>query len=213
MVATGLRFGAIGERHWEGKEASRPNDIYDAKADALHVLESIGLNTQSIQIAREASDYFHPGRSGVLKMGKNILAQFGEIHPAVLDGMDIKGNIVGFEVFLDNVPTPKKKGSAKALLQLSAFQPVARDFAFIVDEQVEADALIRAASGTDRNLISNVSVFDIYQGKGVDDGKKSIAINVEIQPKKQTLTDAEIEGLGQKIIDAVASKTGAVLRG
>jgi len=146
-------------------------------------------------------------------MGKNILAQFGEIHPGVLDGIDVKGNIVGFEVFLDNVPAPKKKGSAKTLLQLSAFQPVARDFAFIVDEQVEAESLIRAASGTDRNLIANVSVFDIYQGKGVDDGKKSVAINVEIQPKKQTLTDAEIEGLGQKIIDAVASKTGAVLRG
>jgi len=213
MVATGLRFGMVGERHWEGKDASRPNDIYDAKADALDVLGSIGLNTQSVQTAREASGYFHPGRSGVLKMGKNVLAQFGEIHPAVLDGMDVKGNVIGFEIFLDNVPAPKKKGSAKALLQLSTFQPVARDFAFIVDENVEVEAITRAAKGAERNLISDISVFDIYQGKGVDDGKKSVAINVVLQPVKQTLTDAEIDGLSKKIIEAVAAKTGGVLRG
>jgi len=217
MIATALRFGAVGARHWVGKEASRENDIYDAKADALATLQAAGVSTSSLQTSREASEYFHPGRSGVLKMGNKILAQFGEIHPAILAHMDIKeqlvGQVVGMEVFLDAIPTPKKKGTARPLLKSSAFQPVSRDFAFIVDEQVEAESLIRAAKGTDRNLISNVSIFDVYQGKGVEEGKKSLALNVEIQPIKQTLTDAEIDGLGQKIIDAVASKTGGILRG
>ena len=212
-IATGIRYGAHGERHWSGPEAHRPNDIYDAKADACAALEAMGTPTGNLQTAREASDHFHPGRSATLRLGKNVLAQFGEIHPAILDEMDIKGNVVGFEVFLDNLPEAKKKGPAKSLLQVSQFQPVTRDFAFIVDENVEVETMTRAATGAERNLISKVSVFDVYQGKGVDEGKKSIAMNVVIQPVKQTLTDAEIDGISQKIVDAVASKTGAVLRG
>lgn len=213
IVATGLRYGDAGDRHWSGAEANRSNDVYDVKADAVAALAAMGAPTGNLQTAREASDYFHPGRSAVLKLGKNVMAQFGEIHPAILDQMDIKGNVVGFEVFLDAIPTAKRKGPAKPLLQASAFQPVERDFAFIVDENVEVETMTRAAIGAERNLISNVSVFDIYQGKGVDDGKKSVAINVTLQPVKQTLTDSEIEGISQKIIDAVSSKTGAALRG
>ncbi len=214
-VATGLRFGALGPRHWssESTNTARKNDIYDAKADALAALEAAGAPTATLQTAREASEYFHPGRSGVLKMGNKPLAQFGEIHPAILDDMGIKANIVGFEVFLNNIPKKKKKGPAKPLLKNSQFQPLSRDFAFIVDENVEAEAIIRAAKGAERNLITDISVFDIYQGKGVEDGKKSVAINVVIQPVKATLTDPEIEGLCKSIIDAVSSKTGAVLRG
>ncbi len=212
-VVTGLRFGALANRHWEGQNANRQNDIYDAKADVMATLEAMGAPTQSLQTAREASDYFHPGRSGVLKMGNKPLAQFGEIHPAILGDMGVKGHVVGFEIFLNNLPPQKKKSAAKPLLKLSQFQPLSRDFAFIVDENVEAESIIRAAIGVDRNLIAGVSVFDVYQGKGVEDGKKSVAINVEIQPVKQTLTDSEIEGLSQKIIDAVGSKTGAMLRG
>jgi phenylalanyl-tRNA synthetase beta chain len=211
--ATGIRYGAQGEKHWSGNDANRANDIYDAKADAIAALNAAGVSTENLQTAREASGHYHPGRSAVLKQGKNILAQFGEIHPAILEEMDIKSNLVGFEVFLDNIPSGKKKGTAKKLLQLSAFQPVMRDFAFIVDENVEVDQITRAAQNAERNLINAVSVFDVYQGKGVDEGKKSIAINVVIQPVKQTLTDAEIDGISQKIIDAVASKTGAFLRG
>ena len=212
-VATGIRFGAIGPRHWDGAQAHRKNDIYDAKADALAALEAVGAPTATLQTAREASDYFHPGRSGTLKMGNKTLAQFGEIHPAILDDMNIKSGVVGFEVFLEEVPKKKNKGPAKPLLQNSQFQPLSRDFAFIVDENVETESITRAAKGAERNLISDISVFDIYQGKGVEEGKKSVAINVVIQPVKQTLTDSEIEGLCTKIIDAVASKTGAVLRG
>ena len=214
-IATGIRFGALGPRHWasEGANAARKNDVYDAKADAIATLEAAGVSTGSLQTAREASDYFHPGRSGALKMGNKTLAQFGEIHPAILDDMDIKSNVVGFEIFLNEIPQKKSKGPSRPLLKASQFQPVNRDFAFIVDENVEAEAITRAAKGAERNLISDISVFDIYQGKGVEDGKKSVAINVVIQPVKQTLTDAEIEGLCKKIVEAVASKTGAVLRG
>lgn len=211
--ASGIRYGRQGEKHWSGDNANRKNDIYDAKADAIAALNAAGAPTANLQTAREASDYYHPGRSAVLKLGKNVIAQFGEIHPAILDEMDIKSNVVAFEVFLDNIPESKKKGTAKTLLQISAFQPVQRDFAFIVDENVEVENITRAAQNAERNLITNVSVFDVYQGKGVDDGKKSIAINVVIQPVKQTLTDSEIEGIAKKIIDAVAAKTGAVLRG
>ncbi len=212
-VATGIRFGTIGSRHWDGVKAHRKNDVYDVKADALATLEAAGAATASLQTAREASDYFHPGRSGALKMGNKTLAQFGEIHPAILDDMGIKSSVMGFEVFLDELPKKKNKGPAKPLLKNSQFQPLSRDFAFIVDENVEAESITRAAKGAERNLITDISVFDIYQGKGVEDGKKSVAINVVIQPVKQTLTDSEIEGLCTKIIDAVGSKTGAVLRG
>ena len=212
-VATGVRFGSISARHWDGASTSRKNDIYDAKADALAALEAAGASTSTLQTAREASDYFHPGRSGVLKMGNKALAQFGEIHPAILADMGIKGNVVGFEVFLNEIPQKKNKGPSRPLLQASQFQPLFRDFAFIVDENVEVESITRAAKGAERNLITEISVFDVYQGKGVEEGKKSIAINVVIQPVKATLTDAEIEGLSKKIIEAVAAKTRAVLRG
>jgi len=162
---------------------------------------------------KELAGHFGSNDNSLTLSNKNILAQFGEIHPAILDDMDIKAGVVGFEVFLDNLPTPKKKGPAKSLLQLSQFQPVSRDFAFIVDENVEVEQITRAAIGAERNLIASVEVFDVYQGKGVEEGKKSIAINVMIQPVKQTLTDPEIEGIAQKIVDAVSAKTGAVLRG
>jgi len=142
-----------------------------------------------------------------------VLATFGEIHPAILEDMDIKAPLCAFEVFLDNIPESKKKGSAKSLLNIPAFMPLARDFAFIVDENVEVDNILRAAKSADKTLIQNAEAFDVYQGKGIEDGKKSIAITVTIQPIKQTLTDSEIEGLSKKIIEAVASKTGAVLRG
>ena len=211
-IAAGIRTGSTGTRHWSGTQAHRAIDIYDAKADAFVALEAAGAPTGNLQTARSAPDYFHPGRSATLSLGKNVLAQFGEIHPMILEEMGIKGAVCGFEVFLDNIPAGKTKGPAKALLQISQFQPVNRDFAFIVDETLEVDTLVRAIKGVERNLITDVSVFDVYQGKGVDAGKKSVAINVVLQPVKQTLTDAEIEGISQKIIDIAASKVGATLR-
>ena len=212
-VAAGIRHGAVGTRHWSGAQANRDVDIYDVKADAIAALEAAGAPTANLQTARQAAVYFHPGRSATLSLGKNVLAQFGEIHPAILEEMGIKAPVCGFEVFLDNIPESKKKGPARPLLNIASLQPVNRDFAFIVDETLEVEALVRAIKGVERNLITEVSVFDIYQGKGVDTGKKSVALNVVLQPVKQTLTDAEIEGISKKIIDIAASKTGAELRG
>ena len=126
--------------------------------------------------------------------------------------MGVKGPVAAFEAFLNNAPAPKKKGSAKPLLVLSPFQPVQRDFAFLVEDKVEADAIIKAARSPDK-MIETVEIFDIYKGKGVEDGKKSVAINVIIQPKDKTLSDAEIDSISKKIVEAVTSKCGAALRG
>jgi len=212
FVATGLRAGANAPRHWANEKSSRAIDVYDAKADAIAVLEACGAPGASAQVAREAPDYYHPGRSGTLKLGKNILAKFGEIHPGILEDMNVKGPVVGFEVFLQNIPESKKKGTAKKLLKLAPLQPLSRDFAFLVDDTVSAEDLVRATKSADKNLITEGYVFDVYTGKGVDDGKKSVALNITIQPKDKTLTDEDLESLSKKITDNVASKTGGTLR-
>lgn len=212
-VAAGVRYGEAGPQHWSGSYNHRPVDALDAKADALAALEAIGAPVQNLKIMRDVPDYYHPGRSGTFCLGKSVLARFGEIHPAVLEKMDITAQAVGFEVFPNAVPEARRKGSARPLLTLSPFQPVERDFAFIVDENVEVDSLLAAAKGVDRDLIAAVSVFDVYQGQGVEDGKKSVAIRIIFQPKDRTLVDSEIDGLGQKIAGAVAARTGGILRG
>lgn len=212
LVATGIRSGSHGPRHWSGASVSRDVDVMDAKADALAVIESAGIPATGLQVAREAPAWYHPGRSGVLKMGTNVVARFGEMHPATLEALDVKGPVVGFEVMLENIPQPRKKGTARPLLQLAPLQPVSRDFAFLVDVKVEADALSRAIRGSEKDLIADVQIFDIYTGKGVPEGKKSVALAVTLQPRQQTLTDADIENIARKIVDAVAGKTGGILR-
>lgn len=213
IVAAGVRHGNVAPRHWTGAATSRGVDVFDAKADAMAALAAAGAPVGNLQISRDAPDHFHPGRSGALRLGANVLGYFGEIHPAILDDIGIDAAASGFEVFLDNIPEAKKKGTAKPLLTLATLQPVERDFAFIVDEQVEADSVARAARGADKKFITGADVFDIYQGKGVEDGKKSVAIAVTLQPIDQTLTDAEIDGIAKKIVDMVCSKTNAILRG
>lgn len=213
VVATGIRMGAMGNKHWSGAAASRPVDAYDAKADALEALAACGGVTAAVQVSRDAPRWYHPGRSGTLRMGANVIAAFGEIHPRILEDMKVTGPVIGFELFLENIPEAKRKGTAKSLLELSPFQPVARDFAFLADANVDADQFVKAIKSVDRNLIADVEVFDIYTGKGIEAGKKSVAISVVIQPKDHTLTDAEIEGISQKIVTVVLQKTGAMLRG
>ena len=215
MMASGIRSGANGPRHWSGAEASRNTDTFDAKADALRVLEACGTPANNVQITRDAPGYYHPGRSGALKLGPTVLGYFGELHPSILKDMDTKSAVAGFEVFIEALTEPKKKGNATALppLKLAELQPISRDFAFLADKHVDADAFVKTIKLVDRELITDVSVFDIYTGKGVEDGKKSVALSVTLQPKKQTLTDAEIESLSKKIVDAVTTKTGASLRG
>ncbi|GJL85906.1 MAG: phenylalanine--tRNA ligase beta subunit [Micavibrio sp.] len=212
FVATGLRAGGNALRHWADENSSRGVDAFDAKADAIAVLDACGAPGANAQVAREAPDYYHPGRSGTLKLGKNILAQFGEIHPAILEDMGVKGPVVGFEVFLQSIPESKRKGTAKKLLKLAPLQPLSRDFSFLVDDSVSANDIVRAAKTADKNLIADAYVFDIYTGKGVDDGKKSVALNVTIQPKDKTLTDEELEALSKEITDNVSMKTGGTLR-
>lgn len=211
-VAAGVRHVAKGSRHWSGADAARNVDALDAKADALAALASAGVPIGNLQVSRDAPDYYHPGRSGSLRLGANVLGYFGEIHPAVLEKMDVKGPIAAFEAFLNAGPQMKKRGSAKPLLALSPFQPVQRDFAFLVDDKVEAEAIVRAARSPDK-MIERIEIFDVYKGKGIEDGKKSVAINVIIQPKDKTLNDAEIDSIAKKIVEAVTSKCGATLRG
>lgn len=214
LLATGVRAGHMGSKHWSGPAADRPVDAFDAKADAIAVLESCGAPVNNLQVTRDAPDWYHPGRSGSLRLGPNVMACFGEIHPALLEEMGIREKISAFEVFLGNIPEARKKsGTARPLLTLSALQPVTRDFAFVVDETVDAEALVKAAIGADKDLIREVEIFDVYQGENVEKGKKSIALNVTLQPKDQTLTETELENIAGKIVNNISSKTGGQLRG
>jgi phenylalanyl-tRNA synthetase beta chain len=213
ICATALRTSLSANKHWLDKEAGRNVDVFDIKADVVDVLTGCGLNANALQITREAPGYYHPGRSGSVKMGNVVIAYFGEVHPGVLDDMGIKFACAGMEVFFERIPAPRKKsGTALPKLTLSALQPVSRDFAFILPEAVEADILPRTIRSVDRELIVDVQIFDVYQGKGVAEGHKSVALQVVLEPNEKTLTDAEIEALSQKIIDFVAKKTGATLR-
>ncbi|MEI2386178.1 phenylalanine--tRNA ligase subunit beta [Breoghania sp. JC706] len=217
MVATGVRRGTAvmtgAGRHWSG--TAPVVSVYDAKADAIAALEAIGAPTGNLQVFAEAPGWYHPGRSGTLRLGpKNVLASFGEMHPKVLKALDVEGPIVAFEVHLDAVPLPKgKSGRSKGALAISGLTPVRRDFAFVVDEDIEAEKLLRAARSADKALIQNVNVFDIYRGTGVPEGKKSIAIDVTLQPVEKTLTEEDIEAIAGKIVAGVEKATGGTLRG
>ncbi len=212
-VISGIRAGRNSERHWADSHAARSVDVYDAKADALAALEAAGAPAANAQISADAPSYFHPGRSGSIRLGKNVLAYFGEFHPSALATMGSKQTVVGFEIFTDAFPPSRQKGTEKPYLKLEPLQPLKRDFAFLVDQDVNADTLIKLVKSADKKLITDASVFDIYVGKGVEDGKKSVALSITIQPKEQTLGDKDLESLMQKVIDVITKKTGATLRG
>jgi phenylalanyl-tRNA synthetase beta chain len=206
-TATGLG------RHWSAPP--RKVGAFDAKADAFALLQSLGVPTGGIQVAAGGPSWMHPGRSATLQFGpKAVVGYFGELHPRVLAELDVEGPIVGFEIVLDALPAPKARPTkTKPKLELSDLQPLERDFAFIVDRDAQAADLIRAVQSADRAMITNVSVFDVYEGAGVPEGKKSIAVAVTLQPRERTLVDTEIEAIAKKIVDEAAKKTGAVLRG
>ncbi len=213
IVATGLRRGQTGARHW--RDRPRNVDGYDAKADALAALSAAGVDTAPLMVMDGAPGWYHPGRSGTLRLGpKTILATFGELHPRVLQKLDIKGPVVAFEVWLDRIPASRGKAGVrtKPALKLSELQAVERDFAFIVDQAVQAETLLRAVRGADKALIARASVFDIFAGPGIPEGKKSLAISVRLEPQQQTLTDAEIEAVAKKIVAAAEKACGATLR-
>jgi len=212
LVAAGVRMGMTGPRHWA--ERPRPVDVFDAKADALAALESAGAPVDKLQTAADAPSWYHPGRSGVLRLGANVLARFGEVHPRVLRALDARGPVAAFEVILDAVPEPRaKEGKKRPLLQASPFPAVERDFAFVVADDVPADKVARAAQIADKALVRSVSVFDLYAGKGIEAGRKSIAVAVTLQAGDRTLTEAEIDAAAKKIIASVEKQTGGVLRG
>ena len=207
-VAAAIRTGHA-ERHWQkGGEGA---ELFAVKADLLAALEAITGAPMSAPITQGAPAWYHPGRSGTIAMGPKVIAQFGELHPKVLATFDLKVPAAGFEIFLDAIPDAKSKGKAKPLFAPSPFQAIERDFAFVVDAKLAAGEIVKAVKQADRALIDSVSVFDVYEGKGVPDGKKSVAVAVRIQPKDATLTETEIEALAQKIV-AGAVKLGATLR-
>jgi phenylalanyl-tRNA synthetase beta chain len=216
LAAAGVRHGFASPsgmgRHWSG---SATPDALDAKADAFAVLAAAGAPMQALQIVPGGATWLHPGRSGTIQIGpQNVLGYFGEMHPRTLELLGADGPMMAFEVILDRIPAAKQRPTrAKPVLELSAFQPVSRDFAFIVDRSVKSGDIVRAAQGADKKLISGVTVFDVYEGKGIDDGKKSIAIAVTIQPHEKTLTDQEIEAVAARIVAEVTKKTGGALRG
>jgi phenylalanyl-tRNA synthetase beta chain len=214
-AASGVRrAGARPEgsgRHWR---ADGEADVFDVKADALAVLMAAGAPSQALQVVPGGPGWLHPGRSGTIQIGpQNVLGYFGELHPRALDALDAQGPLMAFEVILERIPEPKAKPTrAKPALELSPFQPVTRDFAFVVDAKVKAGDLVRAAQNVDRKLIADVTVFDVYEGTGIEPGKKSIAIAVTLQPRDKTMTDEEIDAVAAKIVAEVSRRTGGALR-
>ena len=216
-VASGIRRGTAGltgaGRHWDG--GAGPVGVFDAKADAFAVLEACGAPAANLRVEAGGPGWCHPGRCGTIRLGpKTVLGAFGEFHPETLGALDVDGPLCGFEVFIDAIPEPRRKPTKTRLrLDLSAFQAVTRDFAFVVDKSVEAAKICRAAAGADKKLITGVAVFDIFEGAALGEGKKSIAIEVAIQPTERTLTDEDFDALSARITGNVEKQTGGVLRG
>ena len=213
--ATGIRTGTAGiagsGRHWSGK--AEPVGVFDAKADLGAVLDALGYDIDKVQLFAEPAPWSHPGRGGRVAQGPKTLGWFGELHPAWAAELDIDGPVAAFELDLDALPEPRKKATkTKPALDLSALMPLTRDFAFVVDKAVTAGAILKAARGADKALIKDVTVFDVFKGNHVGEGKKSIAIEVTIQPSDKTLTEEEIDRISAGIIAAVTKTSGGVLR-
>ena len=214
LQAAGLLVGASAARDPHGSR--RPVDVFDVKADVEAVLAALGAPAR-VQISRKLAAWFHPGRSGAIGLGPNVMASFGEVHPKVLAEMGVKGPAMAFTVLVANVPYPKVKTPTRPALAISDLQAVDRDFAFVVDKGVEVLTAVNAAQGADKALIESVRVFDQFTGEKAEAqmgaGKKSIALTVRLQPVDKTLTEAEIESVSAKIIEKVAKATGGALRG
>ena len=207
----GILQGDANAADWQ--QSARKVDLFDAKAHLLAALEGLGVAVSNLQVTNDAPDWYHPGRSGRLRLGKTDLGAFGELHPKLLQDYDLSGPIAAFEMHIDAVPAPKSKGPAKPLLTLSPFQPVARDFAFILDSDVRAENLLRAVRGAAKPYLTDVSVFDLYDGEKMEAGKKSLAIKVILQPQQATFSEAQITEISGAIIEAVGKHCNGQLRG
>jgi len=208
VVAAGVLTGST-PRH--PLAAPHPMGAMDAKAAAMDLLSALGLPPESLSVTTDAPAFYHPGRSGQVRQGPRlVLATFGDLHPRVAQSLGLVGPAAAFEVFLDRIPEPKRR--RRAAPDLPSFQPVRRDFAFVVPDTIPADAVLRAARGAERTLIAAATVFDVYAGDRMEPGQKSVGIEVTFQPRERTLTDPEIEAAAAKVVAAVAKATGAVLR-
>ncbi|AWZ19995.1 phenylalanyl-tRNA synthetase beta subunit [Roseovarius sp. TM1035] len=211
LQVAGLLVGRSGPKEVHG--AARAVDVFDAKADVEAILAAIGAPAK-VQILRDGPAWFHPGRHGRICLGpKKVLGIFGEVHPRILQALDVKGPAVAFTLYPAEIPLPRKTSASRGALDISDLQAVERDFAFVVDVQTEALTLINAAAGADKALIEDVRVFDAFSGGNLGEGKKSLALTVRLQPRDKTLTEAEIEAVSGKIIEKVTKATGGVLRG
>ena len=211
MAVGGVRQGRRQLADWKHSETRF--DLFDAKADLLAALAGLGVRVDNLVASREVPSWMHPGRSGVLRLGRTEMGVFGEIHPAICRHFDLPEGAAAFEFWLENIPMPRRKGPAKSPVDLSALQPVSRDFAFIVAEEVEAQTLIDAVRRAARDVVDSVSIFDVYQGKGIEEGHKSIALNVRLQPREATFGEAELSKIADQIIATIAKNCGGVLRG
>ena len=210
-AVTALRAGLAHPRHWDGGE--RAVDAFDAKADALAALDAAGLAVDRLHVTADAPAWFHPGRSGVLRLGPTALAAFGELHPRIVEEADAASPVVGMEIRLEDFPERRERTStARPALALSPYQPVHRDFAFVLDSEVPAEDLVRSVRGVDRKLIEDVTVFDVYEGAGLGEGRKSVAVAVTLQPVAATMTEDELDEISGRIVAAVARRTGGSLR-
>jgi phenylalanyl-tRNA synthetase beta chain len=211
MHASGIRRGLNAPRNWA--VARRVVDLFDAKADAEAVLAAVGAPMEKLQTVAEGPAWYHPGRVGAFMLGpKNRLAIFGEVHPRVLAAMDVTGPLVAFEIDLNAVPLSKSAKTTRPALNASQFQAVTRDFAFVVADDVSAERIVRAAKGADKSLVESVSVFDVFSGEAIGAGRKSVAIEVTLQPRERTLTEDEIDKVSGAIVAAVKTATGGELR-
>jgi len=210
-----IKTGKYSRKNWIEKE--RNFDVFDIKNDALRTLNEVGVDSSNIMVSNKTKKWYHPGRSGLLSLGSSNgleLAYFGEIHPSIIKKLDLRtDNILGFEIFLENIPEPKKKiREEKSQFIVSDYQKVGRDFAFVIDEKYSSGEIISLVKKIDKELINDVKIFDVYQGGNISPGKKSIAFNVTLEPKDKTLSEKDIEQISEKIILTVQETTGATLR-
>jgi len=208
--ASGIRLG--GSRHWQSSNGKV--SVFDAKSDIAALLDAMGHDIDKLQLVAEPASWSHPGRGGRIQLGPKVtIGWFGEVHPSELEKFDVTGPVAAFELDLDAIPEPRRKPTrSKPALKLSDLMPLSRDFAFLVDRSVPAATILKAARGADKALITDVGVFDVFEGKGVPEGKKSVGIAVTLQPTDKTLTDEEIEAVGQSVVAAVTKATGGTLR-
>ena len=207
---SGLRLGSKVKRDW--KNSSKEFDFYDVKLDVLKTLEAIGANINSLQTYENTSGYFHPGRSAVLKIGQKLIANLGEIHPGISDFYGFEKSILAFEIFYENIPMPKKVKVSRPMLKMSPLQSVTREFAFVIDETTPAEKLVQIAKSTNKDLIKEVLILDVYKGENIPNGKKSIAIKIIIQPNLETLTDDDLEKISSDLINVIDTKLSGSLR-